>query len=94
MIDRFVNEAGELSIARSRIEGEMATFKRALVDLTDNVSRMRTQLREIEIASEGQMQSTIKLQEEHGEHLRPAGVRPLLAHAGAHALPRRVASAT
>ena len=31
-IDRFVNEAGELSIARSRIEGEMSTFRRALVD--------------------------------------------------------------
>ena len=71
IIDRFVNEAGELSIARSRIELEMATFKRALVDLTENIARMRTQLREIEIASEGQMQSTIKLKEEHGEQFDP-----------------------
>ncbi|APV49105.1 hypothetical protein BWI17_05075 [Betaproteobacteria bacterium GR16-43] len=71
LIDRFVNEAGELSIARSRIEGEMAAFKRALIDLTDNISRMRAQLREIEIASEGQMQSTIKLKEEHGETFDP-----------------------
>ncbi|QJR09009.1 Sensor histidine kinase RcsC [Usitatibacter rugosus] len=71
MIDRFVNEAGELSIARSRIEGEMTAFKRALIDLTDNVSRMRAQLREIEIASETQMQSAIKLKEEHGEHFDP-----------------------
>jgi chemosensory pili system protein ChpA (sensor histidine kinase/response regulator) len=71
MIDRFVNEAGELAIARSRIEGEMANFKRALVDLTDNVQRMRTQLREIEIASESQMQSTIKAKEEHGEAFDP-----------------------
>ena len=71
MIDRFVNDAGELSIARSRIEGEMATFKRALIDLTDNIHRMRTQLREIEIASEGQMQSTIKAKEEHGEAFDP-----------------------
>ena len=71
MIDRFVNEAGELSIARLRIEGEMAAFKRALVDLTDNISRMRSQLREIEIASEGQMQSTIKLKEETGETFDP-----------------------
>ncbi|HET9470399.1 MAG TPA: Hpt domain-containing protein, partial [Usitatibacter sp.] len=67
MIDRFVNDAGELSIARSRIEGEMAAFKRALSDLTENISRMRAQLREIEIAAEGQMQSTIKAKEEHGE---------------------------
>ena len=71
MIDRFVNEAGELSIARSRIEGEMAAFKRALNDLTDNIARMRAQLREIEIAAEGQMQSTIKLKEEHGEQFDP-----------------------
>ena len=71
MIDRFVNDAGELSIARSRIEGEMTAFKRAMVDLTDNIARMRTQLREIEIASEGQMQSTIKLKEEHGETFDP-----------------------
>jgi chemosensory pili system protein ChpA (sensor histidine kinase/response regulator) len=71
MIDRFVNDAGELSIARSRIEGEMATFKRALAELTDNIQRMRTQLREIEIASESQMQSTIKAKEEHGEAFDP-----------------------
>ncbi|HSN19144.1 MAG TPA: Hpt domain-containing protein, partial [Usitatibacter sp.] len=71
MIDRFVNEAGELSIARSRIEGEMAAFKRALGDLTDNISRMRAQLREIEIAAESQMQSTIKAKEESGETFDP-----------------------
>ncbi|HEY4997848.1 MAG TPA: response regulator, partial [Usitatibacter sp.] len=71
MIDRFVNEAGELSIARSRIEGEMAAFKRALGDLTENIARMRAQIREIEIAAEGQMQSTIKLKEEHGEQFDP-----------------------
>ena len=71
MVDRFVNEAGELSIARSRIEGEMATFKRALVDLTENIGRMRAQLREIEIASESQMQSRLKEQEELGTQFDP-----------------------
>ncbi len=71
MIDRFVNEAGELSIARSRIEGEVAAFKRALADLTENISRMRSQLREVEIAAETQMQSTIKAREESGEHFDP-----------------------
>jgi chemosensory pili system protein ChpA (sensor histidine kinase/response regulator) len=71
MIDRFVNEAGELSIARSRIELEMAAFRRALVELTENIGRMRTQLREIEVASEGQMQSTIKAKEELGRTFDP-----------------------
>ena len=71
MIDRFVNEAGELSIARSRIEGEMAAFKRALADLTENIARMRAQVREIEIASEGTMQSRLKEQEELGTTFDP-----------------------
>ncbi len=71
LVDQFVNEAGELSIARSRIEGEMASFKRALSDLSENVSRMRAQLREIEMASEGQMQSRMKEQEEHGGTFDP-----------------------
>ncbi|HXN14786.1 MAG TPA: response regulator, partial [Usitatibacter sp.] len=71
MIDRFVNDAGELSIARSRIEGEMAAFKRALTELSENITRMRTQLREIEIASEGQMQSRLKEKEELGANFDP-----------------------
>ena len=71
LIDRFVNEAGELSIARSRIEGEMAAFKRALVDLSESIARMRAQLREIEIQAEGQMQSTLKEREEKGGQFDP-----------------------
>src|SRR5207237_2660605 len=71
LIDTFVNEAGELSIARSRIEGEMAAFRRSMVDLTENIARMRAQLREIEIASESQMQSTIKAKEEQGGSFDP-----------------------
>lgn len=57
VIDRLVNEAGELSIARSRIEGEMRSLKDSLLDLTENVIRLRRQLREIEIQAESQMQS-------------------------------------
>ena len=57
LIDRLVNEAGELSIARARIEGEMRSLKGSLLDLTENVIRLRRQLREIEIQAESQMQS-------------------------------------
>jgi chemosensory pili system protein ChpA (sensor histidine kinase/response regulator) len=71
IIDRFVNEAGELSIARSRIDQEMLTFKQSLVELTDNISRMKTQLREIEIQAESQIQSRIRTAEEHGENFDP-----------------------
>ena len=71
IIDRFVNEAGELSIARSRVEQEMLTFKQSLVELTENISRMKTQLREVEIQSETQIQSRLKEAEEHGAAFDP-----------------------
>jgi len=57
MVDQLVNDAGEIAIARSRIEGEMRTLKSSLLDLSENIIRLRQQLREIEIQSESQMQS-------------------------------------
>ncbi|MCL2021030.1 MAG: Hpt domain-containing protein [Betaproteobacteria bacterium] len=57
LVDQLVNEAGELSIARARIEGEMRDLKGSLVDLTENVIRLRRQLREIEIQAETQIQA-------------------------------------
>jgi chemosensory pili system protein ChpA (sensor histidine kinase/response regulator) len=72
LIDRLANEAGELSIARARIEGEMRGLKGSLLDLTENVIRLRRQLREIEIQSESQMQSRrVQADEQH------AGFDPL-----------------
>jgi len=59
LIDRLVNEAGELSIARARIEGEMRSLKGSLLELTENVIRLRRQLREIEIQAEGQIQARV-----------------------------------
>jgi len=64
MVDRLVNQAGEVAIARSRIEGEMRTLKGAMQELTDNVLRLRAQLREIEIQAESQMQSRQELAKE------------------------------
>jgi chemosensory pili system protein ChpA (sensor histidine kinase/response regulator) len=61
VVDRLVNEAGEVSIARSRIEGEMLAFKQSLLDLTENIIRLRNQLREVEIQAESQMQSRMSL---------------------------------
>lgn len=59
LVDRLVNEAGELSIARTRIEGEMRSLKGSLLDLTENVIRLRRQLREIEIQAETQIQTRV-----------------------------------
>ena len=59
VLDRLVNQAGEISIARARIEGEMEALKQSLHDLTDSVSRLRTQLRETQIQADSQMQSRL-----------------------------------
>ncbi|HEX5126049.1 MAG TPA: Hpt domain-containing protein, partial [Rhodocyclaceae bacterium] len=71
VVDRFVNEAGEISIARTRVEGEMRTLRRSLLDLTENVIRLRNQLREIEIQAESQMQSRIAAAESQHANFDP-----------------------
>lgn len=58
-VDAFVDQAGEIGIARTRIEGEMRTLRSSLLDLTENVIRLRNQLREVELQAETQMQSRI-----------------------------------
>ncbi|AZN37427.1 hybrid sensor histidine kinase/response regulator [Iodobacter ciconiae] len=69
LMDQLVNQAGEVSIARSRIEAEMITMKASLLDLTENVNRLRSQLREMEIQAESQMQA--KIQDGHEANFDP-----------------------
>ncbi|MGH8563542.1 MAG: Hpt domain-containing protein [Gammaproteobacteria bacterium] len=57
--DRLVNQAGEISIARSRIETEMEAFERGLSDLALTTGRVREQLHEIGIQAESQLQSRL-----------------------------------
>ncbi len=57
LVDQLVNQAGEMSIARTRVEGEVRALRQSLSDLTENVVRLKKQIREIEIQAESQMQS-------------------------------------
>ncbi|HEX8741326.1 MAG TPA: Hpt domain-containing protein [Casimicrobiaceae bacterium] len=57
VLDRLVNEAGEVSIARARIESELRALKSNLLELTNSVIRLRGQVREIELQAETQIQS-------------------------------------
>ena len=67
-LDRLITEAGEAAIARSRIEAELRQVKQALGDLSESVARLRTQLREVEIQADSQMQSRhAVLEENEGE---------------------------
>lgn len=71
MVDSLVSEAGEISVARSRIEGELRAFKTGLQELTNSVERLRKQLREIEIQAEGQMQARVSVSQETAEKFDP-----------------------
>jgi chemosensory pili system protein ChpA (sensor histidine kinase/response regulator) len=55
LLERLVNQAGEVSITRSRIEAEVGNIRGSLGDLTDNLERLRGQLRDIEFQAETQM---------------------------------------
>lgn len=71
LVDDLVNNSGEIAITRSRIEGEIRTVKESLLDLTENVIRLRNQLREIEIQAESQMQSQQAQTSEHSAAFDP-----------------------
>ncbi|MGY1488124.1 Hpt domain-containing protein [Methylobacillus pratensis] len=70
-LDRLINEAGEVSIARSRLEREMQAFKQSSLDLTESVQRLRSYLRELEIEAESQLQSRMTLLQESNETFDP-----------------------
>lgn len=70
-VDRLVNEAGEVSVARSRVELELREFKNGILELTDSVYRLRQQLREIEIQAEGQIQARTLHSGESAEKFDP-----------------------
>ncbi len=59
LIDRLVSEAGEMAITRGRVEGSLKDIKGGLLDLADNIVRLRSQLREFEIHAETSMQSRL-----------------------------------
>ncbi|MCL2591187.1 MAG: response regulator, partial [Betaproteobacteria bacterium] len=68
LVDGFVNDAGEIGVARTRIEGELRQLRQSLLDLTENVIRLRNQLREVEIQADVQMQTRIaQAEKSHAE---------------------------
>ena len=61
ILDRLVNQAGEVSITRSKLETQVGTLKGALSDFSDNLGRLRQQLREIEMQAESQIASRLSI---------------------------------
>jgi chemosensory pili system protein ChpA (sensor histidine kinase/response regulator) len=59
LLDRMINQAGEVMITRSRLEVELNQLRGSLGDMTDNLNRLREQLRDIEFQADTQMQSRL-----------------------------------
>jgi len=71
LLDRLVNQAGEVMITRSRLEARLAQLKGSVVDLSGNLDRLRQQLRDIEMQSESQMQSRLALSKDSAAGFDP-----------------------
>ena len=65
LLDNLVNHAGEVAIYRSRLEQQVAGYRFNLVELEQTVSRLRSQLRMLEIETEAQI--IARFQREHRE---------------------------
>jgi len=70
-LDSLINDAGEVGAARARLESEVDALKTYLSELNDNVARLRSQVREIEIQAETQMESRIADAAAHDESFDP-----------------------
>ena len=64
ILDTLLNEAGEVAIARNRIDTVLSGYKQTAVELAANVERLRSQLRELEIQAETQMHSRLSQADE------------------------------
>ncbi|OYT93486.1 MAG: hybrid sensor histidine kinase/response regulator [Burkholderiales bacterium PBB3] len=59
LLDRLVNQAGEVMITRSRMDARLTQLKTSLGELGGNLDRLRQQLRDVELQAESQMQSRL-----------------------------------
>jgi chemosensory pili system protein ChpA (sensor histidine kinase/response regulator) len=68
LLDALVNFAGEVAIYRSRLEQQIGSYRANLTELDQTVTRLRGQLRQLEIETEAQILSRYQREaEEAGE---------------------------
>jgi len=71
LLDRLVNQAGEVSIARARIESDVGQIKGSLGDLSENLERLRRQLRDLELQAESQIASRMEAAKASSQEFDP-----------------------
>jgi chemosensory pili system protein ChpA (sensor histidine kinase/response regulator) len=60
LLDRLVNHAGEVSITRTRLVSQLQQMRTSVGDLTENLERLRQQLRDIELQAETQLSTRME----------------------------------
>ena len=71
LLDRLVNQAGEVMITRSRLEARLEQMRSSMSELSGNLERLRHHLRDIEVQAESQMQSRMALAKETSQQFDP-----------------------
>jgi chemosensory pili system protein ChpA (sensor histidine kinase/response regulator) len=71
LLDRLMNQAGEVMITRARLEAELSQLRGSLTDLQGNLEKLRVQLRELDVQAESQMQTRIQQAKEADENFDP-----------------------
>src|SRR6218665_3511134 len=71
LLDRLVNQAGEVMISRARLDVRLGQFRSSLADLSGNLDGLRQQLRDIEVQAESQMQSRLALSKDSAAGFDP-----------------------
>ncbi|MFM1885872.1 MAG: hypothetical protein RL026_1029 [Pseudomonadota bacterium] len=72
LLDELLNGAGEISVARARIEQQLGAVESNLGELARTVTRLKEQLRKLEIATEAQIRHRHEI-----DSPDPAGFDPL-----------------
>jgi chemosensory pili system protein ChpA (sensor histidine kinase/response regulator) len=71
LLDRLMNQAGEVMITRTRLETELSQLRGSLGDLTTNLNKLRSQLRELDVQAESQMQTRLQQSKDTEEAFDP-----------------------
>ncbi len=71
LLDRLVNQAGEVMISRARMDDRLTQLRGSLGELTGNLDRLRQQLRDVELQAESQMQSRLALAKDSAQAFDP-----------------------
>lgn len=71
LLDRLVNQAGEVMISRSRMDSRVAQLRNSLGELGGDLERLRQQLRDVELQAESQMQSRLAQTKDNAQSFDP-----------------------